>query len=117
MKHQDIKGSSYYFDDLMLKHDKALNDVKTDVTSAVNHSGNSDVDVKVNVNIDTMPIALALLCLSYANKQISYQQFENAVEKLLEVNHKYKNNSEAYPGDSKVKLMNDSQNRKIWGRY
>ncbi|WP_147534294.1 hypothetical protein [Bacillus marasmi] len=117
MNDQDAKSSSRFFDDLMLRKAKSVNQVKTDASSAVNHSGNSDVDVKVNVNVDTMPIALAFLVLSYANKQIDRQQFEEAVEKLLEVNKQYQKTTESYPGDSKVKLMKDQNDTKIWGRY
>lgn len=117
MKNQDVKSSSHFFDELMLRKAKSVNQVKTDASSAVNHSGNSDVDVKVNVNIDTMPIALAFLVLSYANNQITRQQFEDAVEKLLEVNKQYNDTKESYPRDSKVKLMNNNHHSNIWGRY
>lgn len=116
LKSEDVKVTSHFFDDLMLVKDRTINEVKADVSSAVNHSGNSDVDVKVHVNLDTMPIALALLCLSYANKQISEQQFSEAVEKLLDVHHQYQAKNETYPGDSKVKLMNSNKDSQVWGR-
>ncbi|NMD69278.1 hypothetical protein HHO41_03185 [Bacillus sp. DNRA2] len=116
MKSEDLKVTSRFFDDLMLVKDRTINEVKADVSSAVNHSGNSDVDVKVHVNLDTMPIALALLCLSYANKQITQQQFSEAVEKLMDVHHHYQSKYETNPGDSKVKLMNTNKDSKVWGR-
>lgn len=91
MNNLDGNRSMQYFDNLMMKtRGNTYNEVKTNTTSSVDHSGNSDVDVNVNVELDTMPIALSLLCLSLANKQISHQEFEFAVEKLIAVNDQYK---------------------------
>ncbi|WP_318503789.1 hypothetical protein [Bacillus sp. T3] len=91
MNNPDGNRSMQYFDNLMMKtRGNTYNEVKTNTSSSVDHSGNSDVDVNVNVELDMMPIALSLLCLSLVNKQISQQEFEFAVEKLITVNDQYK---------------------------
>ncbi|WP_081485636.1 hypothetical protein [Bacillus methanolicus] len=77
--------------------------------ATVNQSGNSDVDVNVKVNIDTMPIALALLCQSFANKQLTKEEFEIAVKKLLELTDKYRESKNEKK--SNVKYIN----KDIWG--
>ncbi|MED4530613.1 hypothetical protein [Metabacillus fastidiosus] len=86
-------------------------------SSYINRSGNSDVDVNVNVEIDTMPIALALLCLSFANKQLTRKQFEAAVEELVEVTDRYKKGQKKRKGESTVKLFNENKVNKVRGRY
>jgi|GEM_PF-2803454 len=47
----------------------------------VGHSGNSDVDVYVSVDVDTRPIAYAMLCSLLATKQISKEEFHEAVHR------------------------------------
>ena len=66
------------------------NDLVNGTLSKVSNSGNSDVDVNTNidVHIDVMPIALAILYSSLANKQLSKKQFQYAMKKLDE----YKSN-------------------------
>jgi hypothetical protein len=81
---------------------------ETHVTeAAVSKSGNSDVDVNVKIDIDTMPIALAVLCLSLANKQLTKEEFEEATRKLFELNDKYIKDRK-----SNVKYFNEN----IWRR-
>jgi hypothetical protein len=75
--------------------------------AAVSKSGNSDVDVNVKIDIDTMPIALAILCLSVANKQLTNEEFEEATRKLFELNDKYMRDNK-----SNVKYFNEN----IWRR-
>lgn len=56
--------------------------------SAVKYSGNSDVDV--NVHVDTKPIAYAMLCTLLASKQISNEEFEEAVSRLDKLTNREK---------------------------
>ncbi|MBR7796185.1 hypothetical protein GT022_08995 [Agaribacter marinus] len=56
--------------------------------SVVKHSGNSDVDV--NVHVDTKPIAYAMLCTLLASKQISNEEFEEAVSRLDKLTNREK---------------------------
>ncbi|MED4400827.1 hypothetical protein [Metabacillus fastidiosus] len=86
-------------------------------SSYINRSGNSDVDVNIDIQLDTMPIALALLCLSFANKQLTRKQFEAAVEELVEVTDRYKKGQKKRKGESKVKLFNEDKTNKVQGRY
>lgn len=116
MKNQEGNRSFQFFDNLMKTRESSLKEIKANVSSAINHSGNSDVDVSVNVQMDTMPIALSLLSLSLANKQISREEFEQAVEELIRINNQYKNSNSKMKGDSKVALFTNEKNKKIWGR-
>lgn len=115
MNNQDSNRSIQYFDKLMGMRGNTVNEVKTTTSASVDHSGNSDVDVNVNVELDTMPIALSLLCLSLANKQINEQEFELAVEKLIKVTDQYKRSGNKIKGESKVELFN-KMNKNLWGR-
>lgn len=116
MENKDKNRSLQDFDRLMKTKKTSFNDIRSNLSSSVDHSGNSDVDVNVNIQIDTMPIALSLLCLSFANKQLTRQEFESAVEELVEVTNRYKK-SEGTDGESKVKLFNENKSNRIWGRY
>ncbi len=116
MKNQEGNRSMQFFDNLMKTRESSLKEIKANVSSAINHSGNSDVDINVHVQMDTMPIALSLLSLSLANKQISREEFEQAVEELIKINNDYKNSDSKMKGDSKVALFTNEKNKRIWGR-
>ena len=45
-------------------------------------SGNSDVDVQVEVFVDTTPIAFAILTSLFATKQMTVEEFDEAVRRL-----------------------------------
>lgn len=66
------------------------NDLVNGTLAKISNSGNSDVDVntKIDVYIDVMPIAFAILYSSLAKKQISKNEFENAIKKLNEYKSK-----------------------------
>ncbi|WP_026676041.1 hypothetical protein [Fictibacillus gelatini] len=49
-------------------------------TSAVNHSGNSDVDVDVNVNVETNAIAYAFACYLLVAGIIDDRQFGKMIK-------------------------------------
>ena len=105
------------FDATLGAKDSSSNDIQSNLASTIDRSGNSDVDVNVNVEVDTMPIAIALLCISLANKQLTRQEFESAVEELVEVTSQYKKSEVNKYRDSKVKLYNDEKSNRIWGGY
>jgi hypothetical protein len=69
---------------------------KSDKNEAnIGHSGNSDVDVYVNVHVDTRPIAYAMLCSLLATKQITKEEFHDALqhwEQLVEKSNESKGN-------------------------
>ncbi|MDQ0228961.1 hypothetical protein [Metabacillus malikii] len=48
--------------------------------STLSHSGNSDVDI--DILIDTKPIAFAMLYSLLASKQLTQNEFEEAVKRL-----------------------------------
>lgn len=117
MDNENINRSLNYFDSLMRTKESSVNNNRSKLSSSVDHSGNSDVDVNVNIQVDTMPIALSLLCLSFANKQLTRQEFEAAVENLVEVTNRYKESDRKIERESKVKLFNKDKSNRIWGRY
>ncbi len=51
-----------------------------DNQSAVNHSGNSDVDV--NITIDTTALAYAYACYMHASGKLSDEEFDRMIRKL-----------------------------------
>ena len=103
------------FDGLMRAKGSSFNDIQSN--SSIDHSGNSDVDVDVNIQVDTMPIALSLLCLSFAQNQLTRQEFESAVEELVKVTNNYKKSKGKIDGESRVKLYNNNKSNRISGRY
>ncbi|MGP7816352.1 hypothetical protein [Niallia sp. 01092] len=117
MEKQSKKRSLQHFDQLMRTKESSFNDIRSNLSSSVNQSGNSDVDVNVNIQIDTMPIALSLLCLSFANKQLTRQEFESAVNELVEMTNRYKESEGKIKGDSTVKLFNENKSNRIWGKF
>ena len=64
-------------------------DVNNDVRSAIDYSGNSDVDIEITV--DTMPIAYAMLCTLLATGQMSDLEFKRAVRHLEDLADRGKN--------------------------
>ncbi|WP_156431359.1 hypothetical protein [Bacillus sp. FJAT-29814] len=60
--------------------------ISNEILNSVNKSGNSDVDVQVDVHVDTTPIAFAILCSLLATKQMNNAEFEEAVERLQNLN-------------------------------
>lgn len=117
MDNQSINRSSQHFDGFMRVRESSLNDIRSDLSAAVNRSGNSDVDVNVNIQVDTMPIGLSLLCLSFAKKQITREEFESAVKELVKVTNNYKKSDRNRDRESRVKLFNDNKSNRVWGRY
>ena len=118
MENEDLNCSIQPFDALMRRKDRSFNDVQSNLFSSIDRSGNSDVDVNVNVEVDTMPIALSFLCAALAKKELTRQEFESAVEALVEVTTQYKRASEVNKyRDSKVKLFKDNKSARLWGRY
>ncbi|MGG3574673.1 hypothetical protein ABES25_09285 [Bacillus gobiensis] len=111
--HQIQNRSLQQFDGLI--KERSINEIQSNLSSSVNRSGNSDVDVNVNIQVDTMPIALSLLCLSFANKQLSRQEFETAIKELEKVTRRYKKPEEKIKELSKVKLFNENRSNRIWG--
>ena len=117
MENEDLNRSIQPFDALMRRKNRSFNDVQSNLFSSIDRSGNSDVDVNVNVEVDTMPVALSFLCLALAKKELTRQEFELAVEALVEVTNQHKRASEENKyRDSKVKLF-DNKNARLWGRY
>jgi hypothetical protein len=112
MENENKNRSINYFDSLMRSKESSFNNNRSKLSSSVDHSGNSDVDVNVNIQVDTMPIALSLLCLS-----LTRQEFEAAVENLVEVTNRYKESDRKIERESKVKLFNKDKSNRIWGRY
>ena len=118
MENEDFNRSIQPFDALITRRDRSFEDIQTNLLSSIDRSGNSDVDVNVNVEVDTMPVALSFLCLALAKKELTRQEFESAVEALVEVTTQHKRSSEENKyRDSKVKLFHDKKNAGIWGRY
>lgn len=77
--------------------------VTNDVSSAIDYSGNSDVDIEIIV--DTMPIAYAMLSTLLATGQMSEFEFKRAVRQLEDL---------ADRGKSPViREMNDVQKVKL----
>ncbi|MCM3767310.1 hypothetical protein [Neobacillus niacini] len=60
--------------------------ISNEILNSINKSGNSDVDVRVDVHVDTTPIAFAILCSLLATKQMNNDEFEEAVERLRNLN-------------------------------
>lgn len=85
---------------------KALNQINLPLIRAVN----SDVNVDVNIQVDTIPIAFAVLYYLLATKQLSHEEFEFALRKLLETTNKYKKLNR--DGSSRVNLLHPN----VWGR-
>ena len=50
--------------------------------NTIGKSGNSDVDVQVDVFVDTTPIAFAILTSLFATKQMTVEEFDEAVRRL-----------------------------------
>src|SRR6478672_3189066 len=118
MGNEDFNRSIQPFDALMRRKYRSNNDIQSNLLSSIDRSGNSDVDVNVNVQVDTMPIALSFLCLALAKKELTRQEFESAVEALVEVTNQHKRSSEENKDrDSNVKLFHDKKNARLWGRY
>lgn len=78
--------------------------------SSIDSSGNSDVNVDANIQVDTIPIAFAVLYYLLATKQLSHEEFEYALRKLLETTNKYKKLNR--DGSSRVNLLHPN----VWGR-
>jgi hypothetical protein len=117
MESEDFDRSIQPSDGLITRRDRSFEDIQSNLLSSIDRSGNSDVDVNVNVQVDTMPVALSFLCLALAKKEITRQEFESAVETLVDVTTRYKKSSEVNEyRDSQVKLF-DNEDAKLWGRY
>jgi hypothetical protein len=117
MENEEFNRSIQPFDASIRRKNRSFNDVQSNLLSSVDRSGNSDVDVNVNVEVDTMPVALSFLCLALAKKELTRQEFELAVEALVEVTNQHKRLSEVNKHrDSKVKLF-DNKSARLWGRY
>ncbi|MEH7114850.1 hypothetical protein V7124_21190 [Neobacillus niacini] len=56
--------------------------IKSENINTIGQSGNSDVDVQVEVFVDTTPIAFAILTSLLATKQLSVEEFNEAVRRL-----------------------------------
>jgi len=56
--------------------------IKNENVNSIGQSGNSDVDIQIDVHVDTTSIAFALLCSLLATKQMSAEEFEEAVRRL-----------------------------------
>lgn len=118
MGNENFNRSIQPFDASIRRKDRSINDIQSNLLSSVDRSGNSDVDVNVNVQVDTMPVALSFLCLALAKKELTRQEFELAVEALVEVTNQQKRLSEVNKyRDSKVKLFNENKTARLWGRY
>jgi len=68
--------------------------IKNESINSIGQSGNSDVDIQIDVHVDTTAIAFAILCSLLATKQMNNVEFDEAVEKLqnlnLRENYRYK---------------------------
>lgn len=53
-------------------------------TSQISESGNSNVDVHVSIQVDTKPIAMAMLYSLLASKQLTPQEFAEAIQRIEE---------------------------------
>ena len=56
--------------------------INSENINTIGQSGNSDVDIQVDVFVDTTPIAFAILTSLLATKQISVEEFNEAVRRL-----------------------------------
>lgn len=56
--------------------------IKSENINKIGQSGNSDVDVHVDVFVDTTPIAFAILTSLLATKQMSTEEFDEALRRL-----------------------------------
>ena len=56
--------------------------IKSENINTIGQSGNSDVDVQVDVFVDTTPIAFAILTSLLATKQMSEEEFDEALRRL-----------------------------------
>ncbi|MGM7635196.1 hypothetical protein [Bacillus sp. Hm123] len=76
----------------------------------VGHSGNSDVDIHIDVEVDTKPVAYAMLCSLLATKQLTTEEFEEALERLQKLIDKDKRRRIEKKNDpsSRVKLFNQN---------
>ncbi|WP_338749218.1 hypothetical protein [Bacillus sp. FJAT-52991] len=76
----------------------------------VGHSGNSDVDIHIDVEVDTKPVAYAMLCSLLATKQLTTEEFEEALERLQNLIDKDKNTRVEKKNNhsSRVKLFNQN---------
>jgi len=81
--------------------------IRNESINSIGQSGNSDVDIQIDVHVDTTAIAFAILCSLLATKQMNNVEFEEAVERLqnlnLRENYRYRLDN---PNDlSKVKMF------------
>jgi predicted negative regulator of RcsB-dependent stress response len=56
--------------------------INSENINTIGQSGNSDVDVQVDVFVDTTPIAFAILTSLLATKQLTVEEFNEAVRRL-----------------------------------
>ncbi|WHZ01005.1 hypothetical protein QNH48_18430 [Neobacillus sp. YX16] len=56
--------------------------INSENINTIGQSGNSDVDVQVEVFVDTTPIAFAILTSLLATKQLTVEEFNEAVRRL-----------------------------------
>jgi predicted negative regulator of RcsB-dependent stress response len=56
--------------------------IKSENINTIGQSGNSDVDVQVEVFVDTTPIAFAILTSLLATKQLTVEEFNEAIRRL-----------------------------------
>lgn len=87
--------------------------IRNETINSIGQSGNSDVDIQIDVHVDTTAIAFAILCSLLATKQMNNVEFEEAVERLqnlnLRDNYRYKLNE---PNDlSNVKIFKRNRKR------
>jgi hypothetical protein len=95
-----------------VKSTESMSTESMSTESTINQSGNSDVDVNVLVEVDTMPIALAILCQAFIKKELTNQQLESAVNKLLDLTDKYRDKKRGKSSSSDVLYLNNN----IWRR-
>ncbi|MED4404009.1 hypothetical protein [Metabacillus fastidiosus] len=82
MEKQDTNNSSQNFDRLMGIRESSSNEIRSSFSSSLDHSGNSNNDIQINIEVDTAPLAFSLLSLAYANKQLTREEFDLAVQEL-----------------------------------
>ncbi|MEH7354659.1 hypothetical protein V7150_13955 [Neobacillus drentensis] len=87
--------------------------IRNENTNSIGQSGNSDVDIQIDVHVDTTAIAFAILCSLLATKQMNNVEFEEAVERLQNLNsrenYRYKLDD---PNDlSNVKIFKRNRKR------
>ncbi|MEH7252419.1 hypothetical protein V7111_09885 [Neobacillus niacini] len=56
--------------------------INSENINTIGQSGNSDVDVQVEVFVDTTPIAFAILTSLLATKQLTVEEFNEAIRRL-----------------------------------